>query len=138
MTSRIPLFGNAAFVAIHVAFARDKLLPVCICIHQHELLLPPPLGRRDRRPPRARGNAAALGPAVLHQCARNIRTHIEAVAQDERVSIARIAIDAPHSYADAIQSRRCDTALSHALSPDGSFLQQQRPRPPEHKRSHRL
>ena len=76
VTSRIPLSANAAYVGIDVAFAKNKLLPVCICTRQNERLLPLPLGRRDRRPPHGNGNPAALDPAVVDQFATNVRTHI--------------------------------------------------------------
>ena len=106
---------NVAYVGIDVAFAKNKLLPVCICIRQNERLLPLPLRRRDRRPPRGRGNAAALDRALVDQFARDVRTYIEAVAQDERVSIERIAIDAPSDYrADGHPRRAADAAMDRA------------------------
>ena len=101
---------NAAYVGIDVAFAKKKRLPVCICVHQGERLVPLPLRQRSRRPPRGRGNAATLDPAVVDRFARDVRQYIEGVAQEERVSIARIAIDAPSDYCHEGRLRRAAEA----------------------------
>ena len=98
------------YVGLDVAFAKKKRLPVCVCVREDERLLPLPLKSRNRRPPRGRGNAAALDSAVVARFATDVRQYIQAVAEEQAVSIARIAIDAPSDYRAAEQSRRAAEA----------------------------
>ena len=68
--------------------------------------MPLPLKKHGDRPPHGRGNAAALDPTVVDQFARDVRSYIERVADEEALSIARIAIDAPSDYRAEGQPRR--------------------------------
>ena len=90
--------GRACDKSHTVARRRCVLLPVSIYVRQNGRLLPLLFRRCDRRPPPGGGNAATLDPAVVEHFARDVRTYIQGVAQDERVPIARIAIDALADY----------------------------------------
>ena len=107
MASSYQVSSNAAYVGIDVAFAKKKRLPVCICVQEDKRLVPLRLKRHGlRRPPHGRGNAAALEPTVVDRFAKDVRSYIDAVAKEEAVSIARIAIDAPSDFRAEGQPRR--------------------------------
>ena len=107
--------ANAAYVGIDVAFAKNKPLPVCICVQEDKRLVPLPLKRHDLLPPGGRGNATALAPTIVDKFAKDVRSYIEGVAEVEAVSIARIAIDAPSECRVEGQPRRlAELAMDHA------------------------
>ena len=89
---------NPAYVGIDVAFAKDKYLPVSICLREQGQLLPLPLRSATVKPPRGQGNKATLKDVVIQQFAQKVVTYLEKVADTENLNIIRIGIDAPRDY----------------------------------------
>ena len=85
-----------AYAGIDVAFARNKPLPVSLCIRDGGRLAPLPL--RDRgtpRPPRGRGNPEALNPASVAAFAKETAQYLHALELHFGLRLVRVAIDAP-------------------------------------------
>src|SRR5882672_4834359 len=102
-----------AFVGIDVAFAKRKRLPVSICVWDTGRLIPLQIAERDAPlPPRGSGNVAALDSRVVAQFADETADHLRQLEAHFRVSIRRIAIDAPSDpKPDGVQRRKAEQAL---------------------------
>jgi hypothetical protein len=96
-----------AFLGIDVAFAKNKVLPVSVCVR--------PLGRpvdilplrvSFEKPPAGRGNVPALDEHVRRQFAEAVLAWIEKLGRDKRLKVRRIAIDAPSDYCRDASGRR--------------------------------
>ena len=104
-----------AYVGIDVAFARNKSLPISICIRNGGRLLPIPLKQHPRSPPRGYGNPATLDDMLVGRFACDARDYVAGVAQDEGLSVVRIGIDAPRDYrAEGSRRRAGDAAMDWA------------------------
>ena len=85
-----------AYAGIDVAFARNKSLPVCLCIREGDRLVPLPLRKRGMpSPPRGGGNPEALNPASVATFAQSTAQYLRALELYCGLRLARVAIDAP-------------------------------------------
>jgi hypothetical protein len=102
-----------AFAGIDVAFRKHKRLPVSVCIWDAGRLIPLPLAQRDApSPPRGLGNVAALDSGVVAQFADETAEYFRQLETYFRVSIRRIAIDAPSDpRLDDVKRRKAEQAL---------------------------
>ena len=102
-----------AFAGIDVAFAKNKRLPVVVCVREGEQLIPRPLREfREALPPRGRGNRLALDTQVVHDFALEAVEYLRAVEKAYDLEIERIAIDAPSSYkGDGVARRAAELAM---------------------------
>lgn len=104
--------NEPAFCGIDVAFAKQKLLPVCVCVQRSGALEPLPLRGASRfAPPRGAGNRRALDDACVEAFADNAAAYLHAVEREFGVSIQRIAIDAPRDYAPDGGRRASELAM---------------------------
>lgn len=105
-----------AFVGIDVAIAKQKRLPVCIAVKRDGQLLPLPLGKLGSlRPPLGMGNRNVVNRRTTRQFASNAVRYVKAVAQGQRLRIARIAIDAPSDFCSPhLERREAESALAQA------------------------
>ena len=94
-----------AYVGVDVAFAKDKYLPIAVCVRQEGRLTPLPLKGRPVWP-RGSGNVAALDEHIVQEFAYGATIFLENVARDENLEIIRIAIDAPRDYRAEDAARR--------------------------------
>jgi hypothetical protein len=96
-----------AFVGIDVAFAKNKVLPVSVCIRPARRPLDIlPLRVSFGKPPAGRGNVLALDAPARSQFAEAVLAWIEKLEQDKRLKVRRIAIDAPSGYCRDASGRR--------------------------------
>lgn len=104
--------NESAVCGIDVAFAKNKPLPVCVCVWRGSVLEPLPLrGHGVPIPPRGTGNRAALDDASVAAFADAAVTYLRTVERLFGISIRRVAIDAPRDYASEGQRRQCELAL---------------------------
>lgn len=87
-----------AFVGIDVACAKGKRLPVVVGAWSGSQFSPLPLSDLDIRPPRSAGNLRATNDSWRSTFAQEVASYLDAVEAAFRVSIRRIAIDAPSAY----------------------------------------
>jgi hypothetical protein len=96
-----------AFVGIDVAFAKNKVLPVSVCVKPEgrplDIL---PLRVSFEKPPAGRGNVLALDQPVRRQFAEAVLAWVEKLERDKRLNVRRIAIDAPSDYCRDASGRR--------------------------------
>jgi hypothetical protein len=108
-TQVVPIAALAqdAFVGIDVAFAKNKVLPVSVCVKPTgrplDIL---PLRVSFRKPPAGRGNVLALEEPVRRQFAEAVLAWIEKLELDKRLKVRRMAIDAPSDYCRDTSGRR--------------------------------
>jgi hypothetical protein len=96
-----------AFVGIDVAFAKRKLLPVCVCRREGARVMPLPVATvAALRPPVGRGNAATLDSEGLASFADQVADHLHRVESHFSVTIRRIGIDAPSDPRSDVSPRR--------------------------------
>lgn len=102
-----------AFVGIDVAFAKGKLLPICVCTWEGARLIPIPIRRADLPDiPRGAGNRGSIDPIVVAAFADNVAQYLHAVERQFGLKIERVAIDAPSSpKADGLVRRLAEQAL---------------------------
>lgn len=102
-----------AFAGIDVAFAKGKLLPVCVCFWNNDRLIPLKLANADvPRPPRGYGNALTIDASKVTCFADETAFFLRRIEKLFGVSIQRIAIDAPSApRRDCLQRRLAETAL---------------------------
>lgn len=101
-----------AFVGIDVAFAKGKVLPLCVCTREGGRLTPFPI-HQSVLPgiPRGEGNRRSIDPAVVAAFALNVVEYLRAV-ESLGLEIRRIAIDAPSApKADGLLRRLAAKAL---------------------------
>ncbi len=85
-----------AYAGIDLAFAKDKLLPISVCVIREGRLEPLHLRSKiPTRPPRGQGNPKALDPVVIEDFADETARYLRSVESNFDVSIQRVAIDAP-------------------------------------------
>lgn len=85
-----------AFAGIDVAFAKRKRLPICLCGWNEGRLIPRLLAVRDAPDqPRGQGNLASLDRDKVDSFADETAQYLRRLEKHFRVSIRRIAIDAP-------------------------------------------
>jgi len=87
-----------AFVGIDLAFAKNKLLPICVCTISDGLLTPLELKSPRLKPPRGKGNAAAIETQEQRLFAREVLCWLGKVEEEFSLEVKVIAIDAPRSY----------------------------------------
>ncbi len=88
-----------AFIGIDVAFAKNKVLPVSVCVRPKGKFLDIlPLRVSFDKPPAGRGNVLALEDRVRRQFAKDVLTWIAKLERAKRLMVRRIAIDAPSDY----------------------------------------
>jgi hypothetical protein len=96
-----------AFVGMDVAFAKNKVLPVSVCVRPAgrplDIL---PLRVSFEKPPAGRGNVLALEELVRRQFAEAVLAWVEKLERDKRLKVRRIAIDAPSDYCRDASGRR--------------------------------
>src|SRR5690242_6349184 len=96
-----------AFVGIDVAFAKKKLLPLSVCIRVNgkglDIL---PLRVSFEKPPAGRGNVMALDEQVRRQFAEDVLAWIVKLERLNRLTVRRIAIDAPSDFCRDASGRR--------------------------------
>jgi hypothetical protein len=96
-----------AFVGIDVAFAKNTVLPVSVCVRPAEGRLDIlPLRVSFEKPPAGRGNVLALDEQVRRQFAEAVLAWIEKLERVKRLKVRRIAIDAPSDYCRDASGRR--------------------------------
>lgn len=102
-----------AFVGIDLAFAKRKRLPVALCAWEAGRLVPRRIAEREApEPPRGAGNVAALEPSSVRRFADETATYLRRLEAHFKVSIRRVAIDAPSDpRPEAIGRRRAEAAL---------------------------
>jgi hypothetical protein len=87
-----------AFAGIDVAVAKQKPLPVVVCVREGATLLPLPLrAAKTIMPPRGQGNVKTLDPKTVADFADSTAGYLHAVEKEFDVTIRRIAIDSPSS-----------------------------------------
>jgi hypothetical protein len=94
------------YAGIDVAFAKRKLLPVCVCCWIDGRLVSLPLRKAKATPPRGQGNAATLIDEKVLSFAEAAATYLHSVESEFNVRICRIAIDAPSDPKKPGLSRR--------------------------------
>jgi len=96
-----------AFVGIDVAFAKEKVLPVSVCVRPTgsplDIL---PLRVSFEKPPAGRGNVLALDEQVRRQFAEDVLAWVGKLERAKHLKVRRIAIDAPSSYCRDGSGRR--------------------------------
>lgn len=106
---------TVAYAGIDVAFAKNKLLPIAVCIRVGTGLQPLPLrGFGDVRPPRGSGNRATLDPETVARFADDALAYLRAVERRFAVRIAEVAIDASREPAPEHSRRACERAIGRA------------------------
>jgi len=101
-----------AFAGIDVAFAKNKYLPISICIRRNEILEPLLLRKESLIPPRGQGNAKTLNDDVVRKFAESTAKYMRDVERACGVAIRRIAIDAPSDpKADGLPRREAEKGL---------------------------
>lgn len=84
-----------AFAGIDVACAKDKRLPVVVCVRNGDALVPLQLRGHSVSPPRGMGNALTIDAASVERFADETTDYLRCIENAFSVRIARIAIDAP-------------------------------------------
>jgi hypothetical protein len=102
-----------AFVGIDVAFAKQKRLPVSVCVRKAGRIIPFPVAARCApSPPRGAGNVASLDDATVSKFADETAAYLRQLESYFGVSIRRIAIDAPSDpKIDGSRRRKAEEAL---------------------------
>jgi hypothetical protein len=134
-----------AFAGIDVAFAKRKRLPVCLCVWNDCRLIPLPLADRDAPlPPRGYGNVASLEPATVASFADETAHYLRLLEKHFRVSIRRIAIDAPSDHRlERLPRRLAERALDdehirYFATPSGTEFETIRAKVHDHLTAGRL
>jgi len=103
-----------AFAGIDLAFAKKKRLPVCLCIRENGRLIPLPLAEHCDLSPRGRGNAASINSSTVDEFVEETAKYLHDLESYFRVSIFRIAIDAPSEPRQGnLKRRSAECALDH-------------------------
>jgi hypothetical protein len=84
-----------AFCGIDVACAKNKPLPIVVCVRESTRIRTLPLRRHKTAPPRGMGNRLAIDGAVRQQFADDVAGYLARVEESFGVRIAEVAIDAP-------------------------------------------
>lgn len=108
--------STRAYAGIDVAVAKNKRLPVSVCVRREGRVEPLPLRRRDAPlPPKLPGNLAILVLEVRRRLAIETADYLHRVEHHFDVRICRIAIDAPRRPRLATSRlRQCEAALGKA------------------------
>jgi hypothetical protein len=104
---------RSAYAGIDVAFAKGKLLPVCVCTKERGRLMPLPLRScKGCEPPRGKGNRAALDEAEVTAFASGALRYLRWIEQECEVRIERIGTDAPwRPKTEGASTREAEQAL---------------------------
>jgi hypothetical protein len=94
-----------AYVGIDVAFAKNKRLPICVCVKYSNKLVPLPLINTDKYP-RGRGNKLAINNNDVEKFADETFNYLKLIEKEQKIEIAKIAIDAPSSFRKEDSCRR--------------------------------
>ena len=106
--------ARPVFVGIDVAYAKNKMLPICIC--EWDGTVPVPFQRRlFPKPPRGKGNKAALDPEERESFGNAVLLWLRDVCEENDLQVQRIAIDAPSDYCRPDRNRRASEAALDAL-----------------------
>ncbi len=103
-----------AFIGIDVAFAKKKLLPICVCVIRNNRLYPLVLKDNSNLPlyPRGRGNKLAIDTSVVENFAEEALAYICAIENKFDIKIVRIAIDAPSAFRrPEVERREAEKAM---------------------------
>jgi hypothetical protein len=96
-----------AFVGIDVAFAKNKVLPVSVCVRPDgksvDIL---PLRVSFGKPPAGQGNVRALDEQVRRQFCEGVLAWVGKLEEGKRLKVRRVAIDAPSDYCRHASGRR--------------------------------
>lgn len=84
-----------AFAGVDVAFAKNKRLPVSVCVWRNGILEPLLLRKGSLCPPQGQGNTKTLNDEIVTIFANQTAKYLRDVERDQGVTIRRIAIDAP-------------------------------------------
>ncbi|MCI0426453.1 MAG: DUF429 domain-containing protein [Nitrospiraceae bacterium] len=102
-----------AWAGIDVAFAKRKRLPVSVCVWEGNRLIPRPVADRSAPiPPRGEGNAVALDREAVERFADETADYLRELERYFKVSIRRVAIDAPSDpKSNTLKRRKAEEAL---------------------------
>jgi hypothetical protein len=101
-----------AYAGIDVAFAKQKRLPIAVCVLRGAALEPLPLRSATPKPPRGKGNAKAIDQPPVEAFAEETAKYLKAIEASQAVTIRRVAIDAPSNPKRPEDSRReCERSL---------------------------
>ncbi len=101
-----------AFAGIDVAFAKNKRLPVVVCVLRHAGLEPLPLRRAATKPPTGKGNACILDEEGVNRFADETAAYLKSVESEFEIRIQRVAIDAPSApKVTGATRRQCEVGL---------------------------
>ena len=102
-----------AYMGIDVAFAKNKVLPVSVCVRPKGKPLDSlPLRVSFDKPPAGRGNVLALDDRERKQFAEDVLAWTVKLERAKRLKVRRVAIDAPSDYCrDASGRRAAERAL---------------------------
>lgn len=101
-----------AFAGIDVAFAKNKRLPVAVCVLSHAGLEPLPLRRAAIKPPVGKGNACILNEEGVNRFADETAAYLKKIESEFGICIQRVAIDAPSApKVTGATRRQCEVSL---------------------------
>jgi predicted nuclease with RNAse H fold len=105
-----------AYGGIDVAVAKNRRLPIAVCVWRDGRLEPLPLTAPDAPlPPALPGNLPILDAGVRADLATQTADYLRQVQQHFSVTIERLAIDAPREpRPSGTASRECEAALGRA------------------------
>ncbi|XOV89797.1 MAG: DUF429 domain-containing protein [Pseudomonadota bacterium] len=102
---------NEIHIGIDVAFAKNKILPVCAVKASSGKLVPLRVANINLPDlPRGRGNVATLDETVVAEFAQGVRRWLRELERQLNAPIGVIAIDAPASYSLGGR-RKCEQAM---------------------------
>src|SRR5579862_8035912 len=85
-----------AYAGIDVAFAKNKRLPLVVCVRRQARLKPLPLRSAAAKPPVGQGNARILQDTQsVDRFADEAAAYLRSVESEFDIDIRRVAIDAP-------------------------------------------
>ena len=98
--------SQPVFVGIDVAFAKKKLLPICVAKRVKGKLIALPLKVDFRKPPVGKGNRAAIDEQQRILFAKDVLEWLQDLEEAKSLRVERIAIDSPSDYCRPSLSRR--------------------------------
>lgn len=104
-----------AYVGIDVACAKGKRLPLVVGTWLGTQFSPLPLRDIEAEPPRTAGNVRATDPQWRREFSDAVLAYLTEVETEFRVTIKRVALDAPYAVrASAADDRASEAALGRA------------------------
>ena len=102
-----------AYAGIDVAFAKNKRLPLVVCLRRERMLEPIRLRRFATKPPVGHGNARiVLDRQSVARFADDTAAYLRTVESIFKIRIRRVAIDAPSDpKVDGASRRQCEIGL---------------------------